>query len=126
MALPVYNKQPFVDIKALSDALQSTVTGVTIDGRAHLVQKDVVGFLCQVNDTEAKVMTAQQVAWFLENNAWENEVVCEFGIRNSISHLVIPDKDESDLALVQKEAVTLADLYRKGKKRGLISARSSY
>lgn len=35
-------------------------------------------------------------------------------------------KDELDLALVQKQAVTLADLYRKGKKRGLITARASY
>ena len=36
------------------------------------------------------------------------------------------EKDDLDLQLVQKQAVTLADLYRKGKKRGLISARSSY
>jgi hypothetical protein len=126
MTRPIYNKIPFVDIKALSDALQSTVTGVTIEGRSHLVQREQTDFLCKISDTESKVMTAQQVAWFLENDAWEEGVVCEFGIRNSISHLKLTDKDESDLALVQKEAVTLADLYRKGKKRGLISARSSY
>jgi hypothetical protein len=124
---PVFNKNPFVDIGALSDALQLTVTGVTIDGTSHLVQTERVNFLCQVSDTEVKVVTAQQVAWFLENGAWEENIIAD--PVNSISHLKLADaesQDDKDLALVQTQAVTLADLYRKGKKRGLISARSGY
>jgi hypothetical protein len=34
--------------------------------------------------------------------------------------------DEADLALVEKQAVSLADLYRKGKKKGLLTAQSHY
>ena len=36
------------------------------------------------------------------------------------------DQDAEDLRLVQRNAVTLADLYRKGKQRGLLSSRSAY
>jgi hypothetical protein len=36
------------------------------------------------------------------------------------------DQDAADLLLVQRNAVTLADLYRKGKARGLLSSRSEY
>lgn len=36
------------------------------------------------------------------------------------------DQDAEDLRLVQRNAVTLADLYRKGKARGLLSSRSAY
>jgi len=36
------------------------------------------------------------------------------------------DEDAGDLLLIQKQAVSLADLYRKGKARGLLTARSAY
>lgn len=36
------------------------------------------------------------------------------------------EQDKDDLLLVQRSAYTLADLYRKGKARGLLSSRSAY
>jgi len=36
------------------------------------------------------------------------------------------EKDETDLQLVQKQAVTLADLYRKAQASGLVLKRSTY
>ena len=36
------------------------------------------------------------------------------------------EQDADDLLLIQKQAVSLADLYRKGKARGLLSPRSAY
>lgn len=36
------------------------------------------------------------------------------------------DQDADDLLLIQRQAVSLADLYRKGKARGLLSPRSAY
>jgi hypothetical protein len=35
-------------------------------------------------------------------------------------------QDSEELALVQRHTVNLADLYRKGKARGLLSPRSAY
>jgi hypothetical protein len=35
-------------------------------------------------------------------------------------------KDEEDLQLVAAHAISLADLYRKGRSRGLLTARSEY
>lgn len=123
----VFNTEPFGDLKALSDALYLTVIGVVLEGKPHFVQPEPINFLCQLDAHTTKVMTAQQVTWFLEHDAWEDNIIAD--PVNSISHLKLADvstKDDKDLALVQKQAVTLADLYRKGKKRGLISARSSY
>jgi hypothetical protein len=35
-------------------------------------------------------------------------------------------RDEADLALVERSAVSLADLYRKAKQKGVLTARSQY
>ena len=50
-------------------------------------------------------------------------------LRRCAEHLIndaMDTHDEADLALVEKQAVSLADLYRKGKKKGLLTAQSHY
>jgi hypothetical protein len=38
----------------------------------------------------------------------------------------VSDPDETILSMVQRQSVTLADLYRRGRAKGLIAARSDY
>lgn len=78
--------------------------------------------------------TPEEVAWFLENDSWERDVVSYCGIEFCSSHVNLADaeaarieaKDDEVLELVQRTSVTLADLYRKGRAKGVIAARSAY
>jgi hypothetical protein len=78
--------------------------------------------------------TPEQVAWFLENDRWEDDVVSYCGTDFCTSHVNLGDaeaarmeaKDDEVLELVQRTSVTLADLYRKGRAKGVIAARSAY
>ena len=78
--------------------------------------------------------TPEQVAWFLENDKWEHDVVSYCGTDFCTSHVNLADaeaarmeaKDDEELELVQRTSVTLADLYRKGRAKGVIAARTSY
>jgi len=78
--------------------------------------------------------TPEEVAWFLENDRWEDDVVSYCGTDFCSSHVNLADaeatrmeaKDDEELELVQRTSVTLADLYRKGRAKGVIAARTSY
>jgi len=80
--------------------------------------------------------TPEEVSWFLENDRWERNVLTTCGTQYCSTHvnLTLSDpaadkleaKDDEVLELVQRTSVTLADLYRKGRARGVVSARTSY
>ncbi len=79
-------------------------------------------------DHATQVKTVAQVKWFLENDAWEEHVFTTCEVPGCINHLGLADvpKDEDLLALVQSDnKVSLAQLYQRGRQKGLISARSS-
>lgn len=70
----------------------------------------------------------QEVQWFLEHDAWESDVTQSCDVPLCITHLELKNvpKDEDLLALVQSDnKVSLAQLYQRGRQKGLISARSS-
>lgn len=77
--------------------------------------------------------TPEQVAWFLEHDAWEDDVISTCGIEFCASHIRLGgvesgtlDEDDKVLEMVQRTSVTLADLYRKGRARGVIAAQTGY
>lgn len=78
--------------------------------------------------------TPEQVSWFLENDRWEDEVLTYCATPFCSTHITLDKaeaakmatKDDEELELVQRTSVTLADLYRKGRARGVIAARSAY
>lgn len=84
--------------------------------------------------TEDGPRTPEQVAWFLENDRWEDDLVPICGTAFCSSHMtlggigpgIIEGTDDKELELVQRTSVTLADLYRKGRAKGVIAARTSY
>jgi hypothetical protein len=81
-----------------------------------------------INDGMDEVKTVAQVKWFLENDAWEQHVYTTCEVPGCVNHLALADvpKDEELLALVQSDnKVSLAQLYQRGRQKGLISARSS-
>jgi hypothetical protein len=71
-------------------------------------------------------VTVQQAQWYLEHGRWEEELVASCGVKLCTSHLRVDGNDEADLLkLVERSSVSLADLYRKGKARGLVLTRTS-
>lgn len=86
--------------------------------------------------TDDGVFTPEQVAWYLENDSWEQDVVSTCGVDFCSTHINLGGaeadtdrmeaKDDEELELVQRTSVTLADLYRKGRARGVVSARTAY
>jgi hypothetical protein len=84
--------------------------------------------------TEDGEHTPEEVAWFLDNDRWERDLISYCGVEFCTSHVNLADaeaarleaKDDEELELVQRTSVTLADLYRKGRARGVIAARSAY
>jgi hypothetical protein len=75
-----------------------------------------------------EIKTVAQVKWYLENDAWEQHVYTTCEVPGCVNHLALADvpKDEDLLALVQSDnKVSLAQLYQRGRQKGLISARSS-
>lgn len=86
--------------------------------------------------TEDGPHTPQEVAWFLENDRWERNVLITCGTQYCSTHVnltlsppaagKLEAEDDEVLELVQRTSVTLADLYRKGRARGVIAARSEY
>lgn len=100
------------------------------NGKLHRV-RTVEGVRVQ---TEGGPRTPEEVAWFLENDSWELDVVPYCGTEFCCSHVNLADaeasrieaEDGKDLELVERTAVSLADLYRKGRAKGVIAARSAY
>lgn len=93
----------------------------------------------KVSDPSARIETPagkkspQQVAWFLEHDKWEDDVVNSCAVAGCVTHLRLGSeteeadaKDDPLLKLVEKTSVTLADLYRKGRAKGLLAPRSDY
>lgn len=88
--------------------------------------------------TEDGPWPAAQAVWFLEHGVWVTDLyaLCDEPRCILPTHLTVSkdeaeakaaaDKEEALMQLVQRQSVTLADLYRKGKMRGLISSRSAY
>jgi hypothetical protein len=83
--------------------------------------------------TDDGARSAQQVMWFLLTGNW-SEVFTTCGQSTCIRHDHLTDsaaqasavRDEEELALVERSAVSLADLYRRGKAKGLLTARTEY
>ena len=77
-------------------------------------------------------------AWFLEHDRWEDLVTDSCGVTGCLTHLrlqgltveedeaKVPIDDDPLLRLVEKTSVTLADLYRRGRAKGLLAPRSDY
>ena len=97
--------------------------------------------------TEDGPWPAAQTAWFLEHGVWVTDLyaLCDEPRCILPSHLTADkdkaeakakadkadlkrqrDKDEELMRLVERQSVTLATLYKKGKARGLLSSRSAY
>jgi hypothetical protein len=79
--------------------------------------------------SEEGLKSVQQASGRLQLGEWE-PVAATCGLPECCrpDHLVEAHlaKDEEDLQLVAAHAISLADLYRKGRSRGLLTARSEY
>jgi hypothetical protein len=110
--------------------LNLVTTAKVENGRLHRV-RTVPGVRIHTSDGEH---TPEEVTWFLENDRWERDVVSYCGTTFCSSHVNLGDaeaarmeaEDDEVLELVQRTSVTLADLYRKGRAKGVIAARSTY
>ncbi len=87
--------------------------------------------------TEDGARTPAQVVIYLTLHRWVDEVFnncgvdnCITGLHNSLTEAHADEvRDAEDMILIQQhhtQAVTLADLYRKGKSRGLLGPTSAY
>jgi hypothetical protein len=96
------------------------------DGAMHTVLKDDAPATI---DTFAGPRSFQQICWAMEHNRWEDTVKASCSQPTCTVHLKIEQPQVTDddlLKLVERNSVSLADLYRKGRARGLIAARSTY
>jgi hypothetical protein len=104
-----------------------------LDGRITIQHDDGVHMVPLAGTApitvDGKDYTPQQVMWFLDNDVWEDKIVDTCGKKGCTLHmrLDIPAVTEDDLLkLVEKNSVSLADLYRRGRQKGLLGARSGY
>ncbi|MGV0949445.1 MAG: hypothetical protein ACOYB3_02145 [Azonexus sp.] len=106
------------DLESLIE-LVSTSTATSEDGN-HLVQMDYSKFI----RSEGSLRSAQQASGYLATGEWGTAIpTC------GEQECIHPDHmEEAGLALVAQhtQAVSLADLYRKAKSRGLVTARTEY
>ena len=91
-----------------------------------------------IETLEGAVKTPQQAAWWLENEAWEDHVISTCGREGCCTHLKLDlsaepadagdtaATEEALLGLVQRQSTTLADLYRRGRKKGLLAPQQDY
>lgn len=102
---------------------ESTVT--TEDGEHLVVRMDYSNLIY----SEGDLKSPQQASGYLQLGEWE-PVAATCGLPECCrpDHLVEAHiaKDEEDLQLVAAHAVSLADLYRKGRSRGLLTVRTEY
>jgi hypothetical protein len=101
----------------------STLTATSEDGD-HLVQMYQLSFI----RTEGKHVSVQQASGYLQMEDWESVSptcgVVECVRLDHLDHAHIV-KEQEDLQLVANQAVNLADLYRAGRKKGLLTAQST-
>jgi hypothetical protein len=91
-----------------------------------------------IETLEGERKTPQQAAWWLENEAWEDNVLSTCGREGCCTHLALDPTtvpadagdtaatEEALLGLVQRQSTTLADLYRRGRKKGLLAPQQDY
>lgn len=103
--------------------------GSATDMLDHLVWLDPLMLVL----TEDGPRSAQQTSWFLETGDWVPVFsLCSTDDCIRADHLTNDKakaevvKDEELMRLVQRNSVTLASLYRKGKAMGVLSGTSSY
>ena len=108
------------------DLLIPAVAGYTAtseDGD-HLVQM----YQSDLIHSDGVLRSVQQASGYLQMADWE-PVAATCGVLDCcrpdhLDHLMVV-KEQADLNLVASHAVSLADLYRKGRKTGLLTAQSS-
>lgn len=99
------------------------VTATSADGD-HLVQT----YYPDLIRSDGSLVSVQQASGYLQVGDWEpvsptcGELECVRPDHLAEAHIV---KEQEDLQLVASHAVSLADLYRKGRKAGLLTAQSS-
>jgi hypothetical protein len=102
----------------------SQVTATSEDGEHLLVRSDYSNLI----RLEGRIVTVQQASGALQMGDWESVLptcgVVECVRPDHLDHATVV-KDEQDLQLVASHAVSLADLYRKGRKAGLLTAQST-
>lgn len=80
--------------------------------------------------TEDGPRPAQQASGYLALGEWREDLAttCGSGLCVHPGHITTASaaKDAADLELVQRTSVTLADLYRKAKNKGLLMAAREY
>jgi len=103
---------------------QVSETSATSEDGHHLVHL----YYSDLIHSTADAGPARRAMWQLAKGEWitDLESGCEEQDCILPDHTRIMNKDESDLALVQSHTQTLAELYRKGKSRGLLTARTDY
>ena len=111
------------DIEELTQQVAGT-TATSEDGNHLVVRSYQLDFIL----LEGKVMSAQQASGYLQMGDWE-PVSPTCGVAECVrpdhldhAHIV---KEQEDLQLVANQAVNLADLYRAGRKKGLLTAQST-
>ena len=107
----------------------------------HLLwmERDAVLYVPAWDDWATTHRTAAQVSWFLHTGTWEPHLysLCEHLNCLTPEHLSTTpwdppwdpppaQTDEQLLALVETHSVSLADLYRRGRARGLLAPRTAY
>jgi hypothetical protein len=98
---------------------------VTSEDGDHLL---VHSYYPDLIHSDGRVVTCQQASGYLQVLDWEPVSptcgVVECVRPDHLDHATVV-KDEQDLQLVAAHAVSLADLYRAGRKRGLLTAQST-
>jgi len=107
-----------IDLQALIELVSSSA--VTSEDGEHLVQMDYSKFI----RSDGALRSAQQASAMLGTGEWGSSVpTCGVG------DCIHPDyMEEAGITLVaqRSQAVSLADLYRKAKGRGLLTPQTSY
>jgi hypothetical protein len=114
-----------IDRQALISAVDARTFLVEHNSNFHRVATRP-GPIIPQGDGSNEDATVQQVQWYLEHGRWEDELVASCGVKLCTTHLRVEGNNEDDLLkLVERSSVSLADLYRKGKARGLVLTRTS-
>jgi hypothetical protein len=104
---------------------QVSETSATSEDGHHLVHMYYPDLIRSTADSGP----ARRALWQVDKGEWVHDLEPTCGQQDCIlpDHTRPLDKDEADLVLVQSHnTVTLAELYRKGKSRGLLTARTEY
>lgn len=110
------------DIDSLIEQV-ALLSATSVDGE-HLVQI----YQSDLIRSDDRWVSVQEASGYLQMEDWEavsptcGVIVCVRPDHLDHAHIV---KEQEDLQLVASHAVSLADLYRRGRKAGLLTAQSS-